>query len=112
MNLLLHLWYVEEKVSDRRYRNSFRIYYLSAPFLGGLFGAILYFMLMAGLFIISPAQAPAMLNQTSSGSNAIQTGSTTQATTIAFTGNVSIVAIIPLAALAGFNWEWAIMIFK
>jgi hypothetical protein len=111
--ILRGIWYLKDKVSDRKYRNSLRIYFLSAPFLGGLFGAILYFMIVAGLFIIAPAQAPAiLLNQTSSEPNATQTGSMTQTDTTASTGNVSSVAIIPLAALAGFNWEWAIIIFK
>jgi hypothetical protein len=111
--ILRGIWYLKDKVSDRRYRNSFRIYFLSAPFLGGLFGAILYFMLVAGLFIIAPAQAPAiLLNQTSSEPNATQTGSMTQTETTASTGSVSTVTIIPLAALAGFNWEWAAMILK
>jgi hypothetical protein len=97
--ILRGIWYLKDKVSDRRYRNSFRIYFLSAPFLGGLFGALFYFILVAGYIIIDPGQAAATLNQTSSD-------------TTASTGSVSSVAIIPLAALAGFNWEWAIMIFK
>jgi hypothetical protein len=97
--ILRGIWYLKDKVSDRRYRNSLRIYFLSAPILGGLFGAIIYFMIVAGLFIIAPAQAPALLNQTSSD-------------TTTPTGSVSTVTIIPLAALAGFNWEWAVMIFK
>jgi hypothetical protein len=45
------------------------------------------------------SQAPAILNQTSSEPTASR-------------GNVSTVTIIPLAALAGFNWEWAAMILK
>jgi hypothetical protein len=85
--ILRGLWFLKDKVSDRRYRNSFRIYLISTPFLGGLFGALFYFLIAAGLFIIAPAQAPSA-------------------------ENVSTLAIIPLAALAGFNWEWAIMILK
>src|SRR5215212_4699585 len=64
--ILRGLWFLKDKVSDRRYRNSFRIYLLSTPFLGGLFGAILYFLIVSGLFIIAPAQAPDILSQTSS----------------------------------------------
>jgi hypothetical protein len=113
--ILRGIWFLKDKVSDRRYRNSFRIYLLSAPFLGGLFGAIFYFLLVAGLVIVAPTQAPAVLtNQTSTGSSATattQTGSTTQANGTSAV-NLSSVAIIPFAALAGFNWEWAIMIFK
>lgn len=115
--ILRGLWFLKDKVSDRKYRNSFRIYLLSTPFLGGLFGAILYFMIVAGLFIIAPAQAPAILsNQTLSESNSTssttQGESATQANGGTPLGNVSTLAIIPLAALAGFNWEWAIMILK
>jgi hypothetical protein len=114
--ILRGLWFLKDKVSDRRYRNSFRIYLISTPFLGGLFGAIFYFMIVAGLFIIVPAQAPALLaNQTISEPNATttttQTGSVNQANNTS-ERNVSTLAIIPLAALAGFNWEWAIMILK
>ena len=115
--ILRGIWFLKDKVSDRRYRNSFRIYLLSTPFLGGLFGAIFYFLLVAGLVIVLPGQAPALLaNQTSTGSNGSttttdQTESTTQANG-ASAVSVSSVAIIPFAALAGFNWEWAIMIFK
>jgi hypothetical protein len=86
--ILRGLWFLKDKVSDRRYRNSFRIYLLSTPFLGGLFGAIFYFLIVSGLFIIAPAQAQGVLE------------------------NQTTLAIIPLAALAGFNWEWAVMILK
>jgi len=115
--ILRGLWFLKDKVSDRRYRNSFRIYLISTPFLGGLFGAIFYFLIVSGLFIIAPAQAPEILaNQTTiSESNATttttQTGSANQANNTS-ERNVSTLAIIPLAALAGFNWEWAIMILK
>jgi hypothetical protein len=117
--ILRGLWFLKDKVSDRRYRNSFRIYLISTPFLGGLFGAIFYFMIVAGLFIIVPAQAPALLaNQTIiSEPNATTTTATTPQTESIPANrtspeNVSTLAIIPLAALAGFNWEWAIMILK
>jgi hypothetical protein len=116
--ILRGLWYLKDKVTDRKYRNSFRIYFISVPFLGGLFGAILYFLVVAGLFIIAPTQAPPILsNQTSlSSGNNTTTNNTPQpnssSTAVARTSQVSTLAIIPLATLAGFNWEWAIMIFK
>jgi hypothetical protein len=109
--ILRGIWYLKDKVSDRRYRNSFRIYFLSIPFLGGLFGAIVYFLLVSGLFILAPTQTPVILNQTASGANVSQTGSATQPN-VTTAGNISTLAIIPLATLAGFNWEWAVMIFK
>jgi hypothetical protein len=121
--ILRGLWYLKDKVSDRRYRNSLRIYFLSVPFLGGLFGAVLYFVLISGLFIIAPAQAPNLLNQNGTASVAANqsnasttTGTINQAANQSnannTTGSVSTVAIIPLAILAGFNWEWIITILK
>ena len=114
--ILRGLWFLKDKVSDRRYRNAFRIYILSTSFLGGLFGAILYFLIISGLFFIAPAQAPQILaNQTIAEPNATattnQTGATNQASGSP-ADNVSALAIIPLAAIAGFNWEWAVMILK
>jgi hypothetical protein len=117
--ILRGLWYLKDKVSDRKYRNSFRIYFLSVPFLGALFGAIIYFIVVAGLFIIAPTQAvPILSNQTASAPNTTATGAAnppnaahpSAAKTPA--AQVSTLAIIPLATLAGFNWEWAVMIFK
>ena len=114
--ILRGLWFLKDKVTDRRYRNAFRIYILSTPFLGALFGAIFYFLIVSGLFIVAPAQVPEILtNQTNSGSNGTnttnQTGATNQANGTS-AGSVSTLAIIPIAALAGFNWEWAVMILK
>jgi hypothetical protein len=121
--ILRGLWYLKDKVSDRRYRNSFRIYFLSVPFLGALFGAILYFVLISGLFIIAPTQTPTILNQNATApvaanqSNASTTTGTVnqaadQSNDNITTGSVSTLAIIPLAVLAGFNWEWIITILK
>jgi hypothetical protein len=113
------LWHLKDKVSDRKYRNSFRIYFLSVPFLGGLFGTIIYFIVMAGLFIIAPTQAvPILSNQTASAPATTATGTANQTnathpSAAKITGaQVLSLAIIPLSTLAGFNWEWAVMIFK
>jgi hypothetical protein len=57
-----------------------------------------------GFYIILPSQSPNTLNQTAPSPN-----SSVASTTGAITSHL---AIIPLATLAGFNWEWAIMIFK
>jgi hypothetical protein len=165
--ILRGLWFLKNKVSTRKYENSFRIYFLSVPFLGGLFGALIYFILIAGVFILAPTQTPTILNQTASAPNATQTGPVTQVNTTSTTttnstttttnrtqgsappttttttnrtqgsapptttttnstttttnrtqgsapptGNVPTLAIIPLAALAGYNWEWAVTIFN
>ena len=122
--ILRGLWFLKDKVSDRKYRNSFRIYFLSVPFLGGLFGAILYFVLISGLFILAPTQTTTILNQNGtideavnqSNASTASTGTVNQAANQSnpsnTTGSVSTVAIIPLAILAGFNWEWIITILK
>jgi hypothetical protein len=159
--ILRGLWFLKNKVSTRKYENSFRIYFLSVPFLGGLFGALIYFILIAGVFILAPTQTPTILNQTAPAPNATQTGPVTQVNTTSTTttnrtqgsappttttttttnrtqgsapptttttnsttttnrtqgsapptGNVPTLAIIPLAALAGYNWEWAVTIFN
>ncbi len=115
--ILRGIWFLKDKVSDRRYRNAFRIYVLSTPFLGGLFGAIFYFLIVSGLFIVAPTEVPEILaNQPLSESHATttttqQTGSENQANDTPIE-NVSSLAVIPIAALAGYNWEWAVMILK
>lgn len=108
-SILRGLWFLKDKVTDRQYRNSFRIYFLTVPFLGALFGAILYFILLTGFLFVGGSQLPSVLDQPalpadSTGSNSTPTTSTGVIT--------SKLAIILLATLAGFNWGWAIMIFK
>jgi cytoskeletal protein RodZ len=163
--ILRGLWFLKNKVSARKYENSLRIYFLSVPFLGGLFGAIIYFILLAGVFVLAPTQTPAIFseNQTASGPIATTTNITSNATEVSpapattstpnatevspapattstpnatevspapatttmtnITSNatevspapaakVPTLAIIPLAALAGYNWEWAVMVFN
>ena len=57
--ILRGLWYLKEQVSDRRYMKSLQIYYISVPFLG----ALVYFLLVAGLFVIASTQAvPILVN--------------------------------------------------
>jgi hypothetical protein len=43
------MWYLKDKVSEREYKNSWCIFFISAPFLGGIFGAILYLIIIAGI---------------------------------------------------------------
>jgi hypothetical protein len=81
--VLRGLWWLKERVDVLHFRDSWTIYFLSVPFLGGILGAIVYFLLVGGLLTV--------------------------------TNNVDImhpIPIIVLAALAGFNWEWAIKVFK
>ncbi|HEY7079628.1 MAG TPA: hypothetical protein VH500_08005 [Nitrososphaeraceae archaeon] len=119
------LWYLKEEVSDRKYVNSTRIYYFSVPFLGGLFGAIMYFILVTGLFVIAPTQAVTVLSHPTiptsnlTANNTGGLGNTTGSNTSNNSDNnntntniqVSTLAIIPLATLAGFQWEWFVKIF-
>jgi hypothetical protein len=37
------------------------LYFLSVPFLGGLFAVMIYFVLLAGVFVLAPTQTRAML---------------------------------------------------
>lgn len=85
-------WYLYDKVAERKYKRSFRIYFISAPFFGGLFGLIVYLALFYESFIL---QYVLSLSDTSHKVAAIS----------AFT-------IIPFAIFGGFNWEWVITIVK
>jgi hypothetical protein len=81
--VLRAMWFLKSRVDERRYRNAWNIYFLSIPFLGGMLGSIVYLIILGGLFALS--------------TNA---------------GHINPLAIIPFAALAGYNWEWAITIFN
>ena len=126
--ILRGLWYLKDKVSDRKYRNSFQIYFLSVPFLGALFGALVYLLFVAGLFILIPGQVQNVLqNQTTTVVNK-STGGPVTFTAQHTTGTggfvnktnqsnvpnqgISTVGIIFFSALGGFNWEWAVTIIK
>jgi hypothetical protein len=87
--ILRGIWYLKDKVSERRYKNSWWIFFLSVPFLGGIFGAIIYLILIAGLLSLGVGQGDSTLSEINRP-----------------------VVVIPIAALVGFNWEWAITIFK
>lgn len=81
--VLRGLWYLKINVGRKQYRDAWIIYYLSVPFLGGILGAVVYFIIIGGLLTV--------------------------------TTNVDVKQSIPIivfAALAGFNWEWAVRIFK
>lgn len=80
--ILRGLWYLKDSVDERTYSNSWTIYFLSAPFLGGILGAIVYFIIIGGLLTVT---REVQIN--------------------------NVIPIIALAALAGFNWEWAVKIF-
>jgi hypothetical protein len=116
--ILRGIWYLKDKICDRKYRNSFQIYFLSVPFLGALFGALVYLIFLAGTIIILPSQAGTLFDQTSNSDNT--TGATTMingtSAGASDTSNAinaqSQSGIIFFSALGGFNWEWTVMIFK
>jgi hypothetical protein len=82
--VLRAMWWLRGKVDKRLYRISYNIYFVSIPFIGGMLGSVIYLIILGGLV-------------------ALGTGSE---------GVVNPLAIIPFAALAGYNWLWAITIFN
>jgi hypothetical protein len=106
--ILRGMWYLKDKVSDRKYRKTWTIYFLSVPFLGGIFGAIIYLVIFAGVVALDIETGPPLSNQTgvsqSNVTDGIQAGESLNV--------ANPLAIIPFAALAGFNWEWAVILFK
>jgi hypothetical protein len=87
--VLRAMWFLKSKVDMRTYRNAYNVYFISVPFLGGILGAIIYLLLLGGLF--------ALQGGTQSGVSQI---------------SINPLTIIPFAALAGYNWEWAINLFN
>ena len=80
--VLRGLWFLKDSVGRKLYRNAWVVYFLSVPFLGGLLGAVVYFIIIGGLLTVSTSVD---VKQT--------------------------IPVIVFAALAGFNWEWAVKIF-
>jgi len=83
--ILRAMWFLRGTVDERRYRKSWNLYFISIPFIGGILGSMVFLIIYGGLLALS---------------------------TTATTSNVNPLAIIPFAALAGYNWEWAINIFN
>jgi hypothetical protein len=78
------LWY---RVNRREFRDVWKGYFISSPFLGGLFGSIVYLLILAGIIIASSSsqQVEGVLNP---------------------------FVIMPFCAYAGYNWEWAVNQFS
>jgi hypothetical protein len=83
---------LKDNVREREYKNSWLIFFVSVPFLGGIFGALAYLILLAGILSLGVG------GNGSQGLNQIEISRPE--------------VIIPIAALAGFNWEWAVKIFR
>ncbi len=58
------MWYLKDKVGDRKFRNSWNLYFISVPFIGALFGAIIYLIIVAGLLAFNPQEAEVVPNNT------------------------------------------------
>ena len=82
--ILRGIWWLWRNVSDRKYRKTWMVWFISTPFLGGIFGAISYFLIFAGLLAVSQ-NSNEVLNP---------------------------MIVIVVSALAGFNWEWIVEQFN
>jgi hypothetical protein len=82
--LFQDIWYLWRHVQNRYYRNTWMIQYVSAPFIGGILGAIVYIIVIAGLIILD---------------------TDTEGVPRDF-------VVLGLAAFAGYNWDWAIKRFE
>lgn len=82
-SILRAFWKLKSSVGGLKHRKSFVNYYLSAPMIGGILGGIIYLIILGGLVSVSNIQQP-----------------------------VNGIPIMVFAALAGFNWEWAVRLFE
>ena len=80
--LLRGLWWLWKNVDKRQYRKTWIIWFISTPFLGGILGAISYFLIFAGLSALSESN------------NENETPNT--------------FLVLAISTLAGFNWEWIV----
>jgi hypothetical protein len=84
--ILRGVWYLWTNIIDRQYRRTWRIWFLSCPFLGGILGALLYILIVAGLLAISQQSTP-LGDQKNSNQQLV---------------------VLGFSALAGYSWEWAV----
>jgi hypothetical protein len=82
--LLQDIWYLWRHIHNRDYRTTWNIQYFSAPFIGGILGAIIYIIIVAGLIVLDTDTS----------------------------GTPRDFVVMGLAAFAGWNWEWAIKRFE
>lgn len=76
------LWKLWTRVNKMYFRKVWRIYFLSCPFLGGIFGSIMYLLIIGGLLAISDASEINSINEE--------------------------LVVIGFAIVAGYNWEWSV----
>ena len=82
--LFQDIWFLWKHVQNRDYRNTWMVQYFSAPFIGGILGAIIYIIIIAGLIILDSDTSGAPRE----------------------------FVVLALAAFAGYNWDWAIKRFE
>jgi hypothetical protein len=82
--LFQDIWYLYRIVPKGYYRNTWMIQYFSAPFIGGILGAIVYIIIIAGLVVLDTDTE----------------------------GKPRDFVVMALAAFAGYNWDWAIKRFE
>ncbi|MDR4492410.1 MAG: hypothetical protein R2685_16195 [Candidatus Nitrosocosmicus sp.] len=132
--VLRAMWFLKTKIDHRTYRNAFNNYFISIPFIGGILGALIYLILYGGLIALSSdtgfANNPSgeitqntsnlqvSENQTTDNDSDSQSNRKTSSNNNNSNGNsngidlINPLTVIPFAALAGYNWEWAIRLFN
>jgi hypothetical protein len=50
------IWFLKRRVDDREFRNSWTLWYLSSPIIGGILGVIIYLVLIGGLITLSTSE--------------------------------------------------------
>ena len=83
-SVLRGLWGLRFDVARYHYRKGWKLHHISTPFIGGILGAVVYILIYGGLVSVS--------DQNLIPKNPF--------------------AIIPIAAFAGYNWEWAVELFN
>ncbi len=96
--VLRAMWFLKSKMDSRTYRNSYNTYFISIPFLGGILGGLIYLILFGGVLALTGGNINALTNS----GTANQTNKSP----------INPLTVIPFAALAGYNWEWAINLFN
>lgn len=55
--ILRALWSLWNSTSTRTYRKAWAIWFIAAPVIGGIFGALIYMAFLSGLVAVSPSQS-------------------------------------------------------